>query len=826
MIKVVDRKLIQMEAKYELARRKFFFYCNLKAPKFYKQNRKYLVDLCNTFQDFYEGTDDVLIINLPPRHGKSRTASLLVEWILGNNKEEKIITGSYNETLSMTFSKSIRNDIMETKADDSIPVFSDVFPNTKIKRGDGSMNLWSLEGGYNNYLATSPSGTVTGFGATCFPKGTIIYTDRGPMPIEKIFNDKNCIRALSYNHKYGMIRYNKIEAKRRVISNGFIELTTNTGRKIKSTPEHRYYTREKGYIEAKYIKEGYTVKTAKIQREMCTMWEAENWQRETMFRLLQQEQNYKNQYEMFLLWQRISSFKIPVRKDDKKRVQKQLLYKRMFMQSKRRKAKNQNMSNMWGICSEGQKVLFRRVQKNRAKKCKRIKKYNMSNMQKRIQTSFSQNSILFDGMQKQSSFFKNERERKFLLQRWNKLYKRVSRYKAINKRKRQLYLSDMWRKRTSDETSKIWRNNQFKSSSYRRRYNKQFRIKSNNIMSSMPYEITQDEKIIDINYISEKDFVYDLQVENDNNFFANGVLVHNCLIIDDIIKNAEEANNENVKEKHWNWFTNTMLSRLEEGGKIIIIMTRWASDDLAGKVLDWCSEKNKKYKHISMKALLDKDTKQMLCSDVLSYESYLDKISIMGEDIASANYQQEPIDLKGCLYTKLKTYTDIPEFEQIKSYTDTADTGADYLCSIVYGVYRQEAYVIDVLYTQAGMDVTEDMVADMFYRTGCNIANIESNSGGMSFARNIKRILKEKYDTNRCIIKPFHNSKNKNSRIFSNSAWVMEHIYFPHNWRDKWPEYYKAMISYQRAGKNKHDDAPDATTGIAEFCNKGISVFK
>ena len=63
MIKVVDRKLIQMEAKYELARRKFFFYCNLKAPKFYKQNRKYLVDLCNTFQEFYEGTDDVLIIN-------------------------------------------------------------------------------------------------------------------------------------------------------------------------------------------------------------------------------------------------------------------------------------------------------------------------------------------------------------------------------------------------------------------------------------------------------------------------------------------------------------------------------------------------------------------------------------------------------------------------------------------------------------------------------------------------------------------------------------------------------------------------------------------
>ena len=56
----------------------------------------------------------------------------------------------------------------------------------------------------------------------------------------------------------------------------------------------------------------------------------------------------------------------------------------------------------------------------------------------------------------------------------------------------------------------------------------------------------------------------------------------------------------------------------------------------------------------------------------------------------------------------------------------------------------------------------------------------------------------------------------------------MEHIYFPSNWKDRWPEYYNAMIKYQREGKNKHDDAPDATTGISEMINKpsGMSVFK
>ena len=47
----------------------------------------------------------------------------------------------------------------------------------------------------------------------------------------------------------------------------------------------------------------------------------------------------------------------------------------------------------------------------------------------------------------------------------------------------------------------------------------------------------------------------------------------------------------------------------------------------------------------------------------------------------------------------------------------------------------------------------------------------------------------------------------------------MEHIYFPVNWRDRWPEYYNAMVKYQREGKNKNDDAPDATTGVAEQFN-------
>jgi predicted phage terminase large subunit-like protein len=458
---MIDKAMIKLQAKIELAKREFFYFCNLKAPDFYKRDRKYLVDLCNDLQAFYESDEyDALIINEPPRHGKSRTASLLVEWILGKNQDEKIMTGSYNETLSTMFSKNVRNGIMETKADPMKPVYSDVFPNVRIKRGDGAMNLWSLEGGYNNYLATSPGGTATGFGAS-------------------------------------------------------------------------------------------------------------------------------------------------------------------------------------------------------------------------------------------------------------------------------------------------------------------------------------------------------------------------LLVVDDLIKSYEEACNEATKEKHWEWFTNTMLSRLEEGGKIIIIMTRWASDDLAGKALEELPESGYKIKHINMKALQDDGT--MLCEEVLSRKSFEAKKKVMGEDVVSANYQQEPIDLKGRLYTSFKTYDgELPQFKYIKNYTDTADTGNDYLCSINYGVtFQNEAYILNVLYTKEGMEVTEPAQAKMMFEDEVNIADIESNNGGRSYSRNVERIMRERYKTNKTVFRPFHQSKNKAARILSNSTWVMEHIYFPHNWKHRFPEYYEAMMKYQKEGKNKHDDAPDATTGIAEKISKG-----
>lgn len=63
---VVNSEIIY-QAKLELARRVFWYYCKLKAPDFYTESKSYLKDMCYQLQKFYESNEKVLVINLPPR---------------------------------------------------------------------------------------------------------------------------------------------------------------------------------------------------------------------------------------------------------------------------------------------------------------------------------------------------------------------------------------------------------------------------------------------------------------------------------------------------------------------------------------------------------------------------------------------------------------------------------------------------------------------------------------------------------------------------------------------------------------------------------------
>lgn len=460
-----QKAAFKREVRLELARRSFWEFCKLKAPDFYKEDRLYLKRFCTELQDFYQSDDKVMIVNEPPRHGKSRTAQLFTQWIFGINKHEKVLTGSYNEQLSTTFARGVRDDISEKKVSNERVVYSDIFPNSKLKRGSSAANMWTLEGAHVSYLATSPSGTVTGFGGS-------------------------------------------------------------------------------------------------------------------------------------------------------------------------------------------------------------------------------------------------------------------------------------------------------------------------------------------------------------------------LIIIDDIVKNAEEAYNETTLEKHWTWFTNTMLSRLEKGGKVIIIATRWHSDDLSGRALRHYESIGVKVRLILETALQPNGT--MLCDEVLDRESYDLIVKTMGKDIAEANYNQRPIDMVGKLYSGFKTYSALPtdEFgnsmiEQICAYVDTADKGDDYLCAYIFGVFNNQAYVLDTYFTKDSMEITEPELAKKLYEHKVQKCWIESNNGGRGFGRSVERILREKYHYSKIWIDLFYQSKNKKARILGASTWVQQNVFFPVGWEVNMAELYQDLYRYQKEGTMKHDDAEDALSGIYDKLGRG-----
>ena len=285
-------------------------------------------------------------------------------------------------------------------------------------------------------------------------------------------------------------------------------------------------------------------------------------------------------------------------------------------------------------------------------------------------------------------------------------------------------------------------------------------------------------------------------------------------IIDDPVKNSVEAYNDRALDDQWGWYRDTFLSRVEEDGLIIINMTRWSTKDLCGRLL--ASEEADDW-YVHCRPAYNAETDSMLCEEILSRASYEAKRRIISPPIMDANYQQQPVDIEGRLYTSFATYEQLPpKVDRIVSYTDTADTGSDYLCSIAAAEAGGVAYVLDVIYTQRPMEVTEPLVARQLHSCGVQDADIESNNGGRGFARNVERHLREDYGNYRCKINWFMQTQNKRARILAGATGVMAALIMPADWARRWPEYYTAMRTYQATGSNAHDDAQDTSTGIIE----------
>lgn len=291
-----------------------------------------------------------------------------------------------------------------------------------------------------------------------------------------------------------------------------------------------------------------------------------------------------------------------------------------------------------------------------------------------------------------------------------------------------------------------------------------------------------------------------------------------AIVIDDPIK-PEDAFSEIEREKVNRRFETTIRNRLNSRNTpIIIIMQRLHEHDLCGYLQEIEPDE---WEVLSLPAISYEDGEPKALWEFKHTLEELNKIKEANSTVFETQYMQNPTPLEGLMYGEFKTYDTIPitKTKIRKNYTDTADTGADFLCSINYIETEIGNFITDVLYTDKPMEYTEPMVAAMLHRDNINVSNIESNNGGRGFARQVEaqtRIL----GNNTTKIEWFHQSANKQSRIFSRSNEVTNLTYFPSDWERKWSAFARHIKGFRKDGKDSHDDAEDCLTGTIEMRGK------
>jgi predicted phage terminase large subunit-like protein len=281
-------------------------------------------------------------------------------------------------------------------------------------------------------------------------------------------------------------------------------------------------------------------------------------------------------------------------------------------------------------------------------------------------------------------------------------------------------------------------------------------------------------------------------------------------VTDDLYRGMEDALSDTVNDKILAWKEATHDSRLEKNCRKIDIGTRWSINDVIGRNI----EKNLYDKSIIIPAI--NENGETFCEDVMSTAQYEEIRGRINPDIWSAEYMQEPVDLKGRLFSGLnKVQTiDKTKIEGYVGYIDVSDQGADFTAMAIGGIIGNQVYIVDYVFTQANTDVTLPLCAQKLNDWGVKYCRVESNSMGAMFSRQLQKLTKTQ-------ILQVNNTTNKITRIIMESAFIINSFHFLEVNSIDYHQFIANVESFSKEGKNKHDDAPDCLAGLAMFL-KGL----
>lgn len=294
------------------------------------------------------------------------------------------------------------------------------------------------------------------------------------------------------------------------------------------------------------------------------------------------------------------------------------------------------------------------------------------------------------------------------------------------------------------------------------------------------------------------------------------------IIIDDPVKNREEAQSTAYREKVWTWYTDDLYTRLEPGGMLVLIMTRWHEDDLAGRIL--ASDDAPNWDVISLPAIaepgdaLGRTEGEALCPERYDVPALMKIKSIMKSSF-DALYQQRPSAMEGVIFKRewWMWYTAQPHFHGIVQSWDTgfkAREDNDYSCCITAGVSATGIYLLDRWMEKVEYPELLKTVDALAHKWRPFNILIEDKASGQSLIQDMKR-------KTRWAITPVQVDKDKRVRASLASPLVeSSRVYLPEGlpWVQ---DYVDSMATFPNAA---HDDDVDASTLLLNYLSTSFSL--
>ena len=287
------------------------------------------------------------------------------------------------------------------------------------------------------------------------------------------------------------------------------------------------------------------------------------------------------------------------------------------------------------------------------------------------------------------------------------------------------------------------------------------------------------------------------------------------LLIDDPIKDRMEADSETIRNKVWDWYTSTLYTRLMPGGGIIVIMTRWHTADLCGKLLEAMQRgTGDKWEVISYPAIATQDELHRKAGEALHPERFpierlLQIKAAIGSRDWEALYQQSPTVDGGAIFKEewFKTYTTLPEFDTVIQSWDMTfkNTGtSDFVAGQVWGRKGADCYLIDQIRGRMSFTETLEAFVKLTKKYPKALRKlVEDKANGPAVIDVLKHSVQG--------IIPIEPDGSKTARAYAvTPMFEAGNVYLPAPDVAPWVRDYKAeLTAFPMAA---HDDQVDATT--------------